>query len=375
MENSLIPMRFVRIKAFQNLYTYTISQRVCKREVVEEIEKKFHFDLFLHKSDEKLRLDQEKEAAIALFQKMVGLDRFEDVEVGNGTIQQTVKQSFVRYKQLLLQEQQLLQAKFSQAKEQIYKGYGYTLLLLIEWYKLAQADTVTPPVDLLKDQLAAHPLLKALSDNTSWINLLKIPSTSWNQEENKVKTWYAQFIKPLKPLLSSLKNRNDETKILEYIIQSIIFKEPQIESFFSMMDLSWHEHKRVVKKMLHRTFLILATKDITAFASFLGELELEWTSKIAFYNYLFEQAIAHGNDYEELIHKTAEKWKSDRMVLVDKIIVKLALVEMLASQQTPFKVSLNEYIELAKLYGTSKSGQFVNGILEGIYKGFKEDPL
>ena len=375
MENSLIPMRFVRIKAFQNLYTYTISQRVCKREIVEEIEKKFNFDLFLHTSDEKLRLDQEKEEAVALFQKMVGFDRSEDIEVVNGAIQQAVKQSFVRYKQLLLQEQQLLQAKFSQAKEQIYKGYCYTLLLLIEWYKLAQADPVTPPVDLLKDQLAAYPLLKALSDNTSWISLLKIPSISWNQEENKVKIWYAQFIRPLKPLLPSLKNTNHETKTLEYIIQSIIFKEPQIESFFSMMDLSWYEHKRLVKKMLHRTFLLLATKDITAFTSFLGGLELEWTNKIAFYNYLFEQTIAHGSDYEELIHKTAEKWKSDRMVLVDKIIVKLALVEMLASQKTPFKVSLNEYIELAKLYGTSKSGQFVNGMLEGIYKGFKQDAL
>jgi N utilization substance protein B len=87
----------------------------------------------------------------------------------------------------------------------------------------------------------------------------------------------------------------------------------------------------------------------------------------AFYRNLVVGTMEKLAEIDRLIEKYALEWKVDRMLSVDRNILRLAVFEMLfSSEETPQKVALNEAIELAKVFGSEDSPKFINGILDRI---------
>lgn len=78
------------------------------------------------------------------------------------------------------------------------------------------------------------------------------------------------------------------------------------------------------------------------------------------------------NDLDQLIIKHLKNWELQRIAVIDKVILRLALAEILYFEEIPPEVSINEAIELAKKYSTGKSGKFINGILDTIYRKQKK---
>lgn len=81
---------------------------------------------------------------------------------------------------------------------------------------------------------------------------------------------------------------------------------------------------------------------------------------------LVDGVSAHQEELDSLIARYAQNWRLDRMVAVDRSILRLAAYELLYQSEVPPKVVLNEAVELAKQYGTEESGAFVNAILDRI---------
>ncbi|HBR17626.1 MAG: transcription antitermination factor NusB [Deltaproteobacteria bacterium RIFCSPLOWO2_12_FULL_43_16] len=77
----------------------------------------------------------------------------------------------------------------------------------------------------------------------------------------------------------------------------------------------------------------------------------------------------HKDEIDRFIKKGAENWSIDRITAVDRNILRLAIFELLYCQDVPFKVIIDEAVELAKLYGAEDSGAFINGVLDKIGKG------
>ncbi len=73
------------------------------------------------------------------------------------------------------------------------------------------------------------------------------------------------------------------------------------------------------------------------------------------------------NRMDELISAKSEKWDLSRMALMDRLILRLALVELFYVEDVPPKVTINEAIEIAKLFSTDQSGRFINGLLDALY--------
>jgi len=86
-----------------------------------------------------------------------------------------------------------------------------------------------------------------------------------------------------------------------------------------------------------------------------------------FANQLFEGAAREATGLDELIVKHAENWKLERMAILDRAILRLAMHELRTSD-TPPKVVINEAVELAKKFSSEDSGAFVNGILDAFRK-------
>lgn len=87
---------------------------------------------------------------------------------------------------------------------------------------------------------------------------------------------------------------------------------------------------------------------------------------VKFAEKLLFTCVDHKQDHEELIENHIDNWKINRLAIMDRLILRLAITELLLFEDIPSKVSINEAIELAKLYSTRKSGVFVNGILDAI---------
>lgn len=87
---------------------------------------------------------------------------------------------------------------------------------------------------------------------------------------------------------------------------------------------------------------------------------------------LFEKTILHAEEYSELVKDSASNWEYDRMALMDRILILMAMTEFCEFHSIPVKVTINEYIEISKYYSTPESRRFVNGMLDGIANVLKE---
>lgn len=79
---------------------------------------------------------------------------------------------------------------------------------------------------------------------------------------------------------------------------------------------------------------------------------------------LFLRTLSHCPELDEIIGKHIKNWKIERLAILDKVILRMALCEFLYFEEIPTKVTINEAIEIAKSFSTEKSGNFINGILD-----------
>ena len=88
---------------------------------------------------------------------------------------------------------------------------------------------------------------------------------------------------------------------------------------------------------------------------------------------LFRLTLKHADEYQELVKANVSNWDYDRVALMDKVIIFMALTEFCHFPDIPVKVTINEYIELSKYYSTPDSRRFVNGILDKLSATLKEE--
>lgn len=79
------------------------------------------------------------------------------------------------------------------------------------------------------------------------------------------------------------------------------------------------------------------------------------------------EAIKHKTEVDKIIQAKVANWDFERIAILDRVILRMAICELKYFKEIPPKVSMNEAIELAKLFSTEKSGQFVNGILDAVF--------
>jgi len=88
---------------------------------------------------------------------------------------------------------------------------------------------------------------------------------------------------------------------------------------------------------------------------------------------LFRRCIEAQQEIDPLIRAHVENWEFDRIALIDKLLLRMTITELLFFEEIPPKVSINEAIEIAKKFSTEKSGQFINAILDAIFEQLKQE--
>jgi N utilization substance protein B len=153
-----------------------------------------------------------------------------------------------------------------------------------------------------------------------------------------------------------------DLEILRHIYKDFVFKGEALPRQLESADLNWEENRPIVRNLVLKTLKMLpftATE-----TQELMNLSANWADDREFAETLYKQTLIEDDKMEKLIAGSVQNWDVERVALLDKIILKMALTEMQLFRGIPVKVTINEYIEISKLYSTPKSKQFVNGILD-----------
>lgn len=262
-----------------------------------------------------------------------------------------------------------------------YDLYNYLLLLMVEVTKFAAKR-----IDAAKNKLA--PTKEDLAPNTRFVDNQFIAQLEVNKQlldftSSQKKTWEnePEFIKSLyeKIMASDIYKEymaaesvtyEDDREFWRKLYKNIIFNNPALDEVLEDQSLYWNDDKEIVD-----TFVLKTIKRFDPANGAKQELlpEFKDDEDRDFARRLFRRAILNADYYRHLISSNVRNWDLDRVAFMDVIIMQVALAEILSFPNIPVSVSLNEYVDIAKLYSTPKSGGFINGTLDGIVNQLKKE--
>jgi len=202
------------------------------------------------------------------------------------------------------------------------------------------------------------------SKKLSWVNYSHIPRLLYN----KMITWdvYEEYMR------SEIHNYQSDKKFLIKLITDLFANSEDLQSNLEEQSIFWNDDMEYISAMVEKTlkkFKAESGENTQLMPLYKNEEDEE------FVKILFRKAILNSKKCSELIDKNTTNWEVDRIALMDILVMQLAVTEVLEFPEIPVKVTLNEYIEIAKYYCTSKSSTFVNGILDNIVKEIRDEGL
>lgn len=156
-----------------------------------------------------------------------------------------------------------------------------------------------------------------------------------------------------------------------WLLEDRIANEEHMQDVFEGRSIHWMEDMDLAASLVKRT--IEQQRENANGDELLNDLSIDLKEETEFVTMLFRKSIELGPEHEELIAAKASNWDADRIAYSDMILMKMALTEVRLFEQIPVKVTLNEYIEIAKAYSTPKSKNFINGVLDKIFIEMKAD--
>ncbi|MFD2162622.1 transcription antitermination factor NusB [Paradesertivirga mongoliensis] len=264
--------------------------------------------------------------------------------------------------------------------DDVFEMYIWLLALLTEVsdYVLVDAEErankyLPTETDLNSNlKLNKNKFITALKENPEFVINLKKYNPSWNFDPEIVKTIFTELKSSQQYadyLVAEDVSMRAEKDIIKYIFKKVILVVPSVEQAFEEKFINWQVDRPVLEAMVAKTFSNFQSEQ--GKDNKLAQISPEWTEDREFIVTLLNKTIAFDEEYQKLISDKTKNWEAERIAIVDILLMKLALSELIHFPAIPIKVSMNEYIEMAKEFSTPKSNLFINGILDKILAELK----
>lgn len=154
-----------------------------------------------------------------------------------------------------------------------------------------------------------------------------------------------------------------DREVWRKIYRTLIQENADLDAVLEDKSLYWNDDKEIVD-----TFVLKTIKRFEAANKSAQELLPEYKDEEdrEFATKLFRSTILNADTYQRYMSDASRNWDFSRLAYMDVVIMQIALAEMMTFPNIPISVSINEYVELAKLYSTPKSGGYINGMLDSI---------
>ena len=262
-----------------------------------------------------------------------------------------------------------------------YDMYNYLLLLMVEITKQAEKKQSAAKNKLLPTAEELYPNTKFVDNR--FIAQLEVNKQLLEFSESQKKTWEneSEFVKRLcekimdsdiykEYMASETSSYEEDRELWRKLYKRIIFNNDELDQVLEDQSLYWNDDKEIVDTFVLKTIKRFEEQN-GAKQDLLPEFKDDEDQDFA--RRLFRRTILNADYYRHLISENTRNWELDRVAFMDVIIMQIALAEILSFPNIPVSVSLNEYVEISKLYSTPKSGSFINGTLDGIVNMLKKE--
>ncbi|WP_197060146.1 transcription antitermination factor NusB [Sporocytophaga myxococcoides] len=356
----------------QTLYALSQSE-VSNFELGKDyMDEKFAPDLNAPERPDYEKLHKQKEHAKKVYERSFLHQSVIDTE-SDPEVKVAVLNARNEFKKQVAKDRKYFRVLLGENVNSIYERYIKFLMLP---YKIAEEAEfnfnknknkfiITPEDALNEIKLKQNKLVEALSLNKH-IEAARIKKNiSWR--EGEIASIYRDIVRPDKEYREYLMKPSDfetDKAFILYLLKTLIFKSNIVDGFFEEGDIYWTEDKSIIKSLVVKTLKEIEEDKREDFD--LLEISGNWEEDQEFYRELYDKTVADEEELEKLVEDKIKNWDIERLAATDKIILKLAIGEMIHFPSIPVKVTINEYIEISKEYSTPKSKQFVNGVLDKV---------
>lgn len=264
--------------------------------------------------------------------------------------------------------------------DKAYELYLSLLLLMIELTDRQQRRIETAKSKFLATSEERNPNLKFVNNrfiaqlraNKDLQDYLSENKISWINEQELLRILLDKIIKSdiYQQYMTSEDNSYEaDREFWKEIFKNLLADDPDLAETLEAQNIYWNDDLDIISTFVTKTIRHFEEKRGTE-QKLLPRFKDEEDE--AFARLLFRKTILSAEKNKELITKYTRNWEIDRVAFMDTVIMLVALTEIRTFPSIPVRVSLNEYIEIAKSYSTPKSGHFINGILDAIVSELKK---
>ncbi len=260
----------------------------------------------------------------------------------------------------------ILNAKIVQSKNL----FAYLIYFVTEVARYAERDALQKAskhlptaVDLnINTKISGNDILWKLIEDKSFSKVVQDAKLEHLLNQDLLKKTYKELVVTEKYkdyIEEQSREKKSEKKILEFIFTNLLLPNEDFISHIEELFINWDDDAELMATLVTNYF----NKPINnAFSSILSKEKWDFATG------LLSTVLEKEPFTLELIKPKLKNWDADRIAALDLIILQMGVCEFLYFETIPTKVTINEYIDLAKDYSTAQSGQFVNGLLDNIHK-------
>ncbi|WP_240775058.1 transcription antitermination factor NusB [Pedobacter xixiisoli] len=235
---------------------------------------------------------------------------------------------------------------------------------------LPSAEDLNPNQKLLNNKFVI-----TLKHNPEYVASVNKYQINWFSDPEFVKAIFNK-LKETKEYEAYLAEDFEETlesskEIIKFIFRKMLLKNVNVIQAFEDKFINWPVDREVMQGMIAKTLKNFESEN--PLENKLTPISADWKEDSAFVQDLFAYTLKNDDKYQALIAERTKNWESERIALMDTILMKMAICEMMNFPSIPVKVTINEYLELSKDYSTPKSNTFINGILDKILNDLKKN--
>ena len=250
----------------------------------------------------------------------------------------------VEVQKLAVEKQEISKKKYLATKEDLSPNRKFVENKLIK--KIAESSSLT--------------LYKEAQNLDNWSKDDEYIKIIWDLLQNS--DLFSEYLN------SSENSYNSDKDFVVTFFKEIIAPNVKLADYFEGENITWVDDIPFVNTWVVRSL----SKQKSSNAFKLGSLYKNQDDQ-DFVSDLFKKVILNHHSFENDIKMHTPKWETDRIADMDMILIKMGVCEFLNFPFIPTKVSINEYIEIAKDYSSDKSGYFVNGVLDKLSREFLKD--
>ncbi len=273
--------------------------------------------------------------------------------------------------------------------DKLYELFIYQLSLIIELSDFARKriaenrfKQLPTPEDLDPNlRFVQNRFIQQLENNRDYLKRNAAYKINWVDEEEMIRKFY-NLMREDEGYITYMSKPDvtyaDEKRVAEQVILRLFSESEHLRSYFDERNIYWTEDFDTAVMMVDKTIKGFkeTADEYTSLPTLLkDENNTQGSEDLQFVKHLYRKTLINSSDLNKVISERAANWDLERIAVMDTILIKMAITELIEFPSIPVKVTLNEYIELAKEYSSPKSKVFINGVLDKLIVDYKDQGI